>query len=412
VRLRHGIDILRSDGPLVFGHRARRYAQRRLARGREVELPVALEDVLAADWDVRQANDGRVPVTADRPLTITWVIPPIGNGSGGHHTILRFVRALEQRGHRCRIVVYDGRGIQTGAEAREILARHFPPMRATVSSDRADLLDADALIATAWQTAYPVFAAATTATKLYFVQDFEPSFHPVGTEAVLAESTYRFGLTGITAGRWLSEKLAAEYGMPCGAFEFGSDPGRYALTNHGPRRKVVFYARPGASRRGFELGVFALTLFHRRNPDCPIHFVGSTDAAAYRLPFPVVHEGILTAERLNALYNESAAALVMSLTNMSLLPLELLSAGCVPVVNDGPNNRLVSDNPYIAYAPPAPQALARRLDEAVNRPDLPAHAAAASASVQALSWDDAADTVEELLRAAVSAGAPLAAHGA
>jgi glycosyltransferase involved in cell wall biosynthesis len=390
------LHILREDGLRVSLRRAGRYAQRRLRPGREGLLPVSTDDVLEADWKARDVNAGARRPSSRDGLVVNWVIPPIAKGSGGHHTILRFVRALEQRGHTCNIVVYDGRGIQTAEEARVIMRRHFPAMRAHICTDRETMADCDGLIATAWQTAYPVFNAATTARKFYFVQDYEPYLFPVGTASVLAENTYRFGLHGITAGRWLSHKLAGEFGMRCESFEFGSDAGVYRFENAGTRKKVVFYARPATPRRGFELGVFALALFAREHPDFEINLVGG-DVSGYRLPFQFVSHGVLGADELNRLYNQAAAALVISLTNMSLLPLELLAAGCIPVVNDAPNNRLVCDNRYIAYAEPSPQALAQHLHETVAHPDLPGYARAAADSVQTLGWDNSTAEFEAIL---------------
>jgi glycosyltransferase involved in cell wall biosynthesis len=97
-------------------------------------------------------------------------------------------------------------------------------------------------------------------------------------------------------------------------------------------------------------------------------------------------------------YNRSGAALVMSLTNMSLLPLELLAAGTIPVVNNGENNRLVSNNPYIKYADASPDALAQALIDTVDREDLPAYAKEASKSVGGLSWDKSGAVMESILR--------------
>ena len=75
------------------------------------------------------------------------------------------------------------------------------------------------------------------------------------------------------------------------------------------------------------------------------------------------------------------------MTNMSLLPLELLAAGVIPVVNDGDNNRMVSSNPFIEYTPASPRALADRLIAVVDRADLPEHARAAVASLGDDGWD-------------------------
>jgi hypothetical protein len=81
----------------------------------------------------------------------------------------------------------------------------------------------------------------------------------------------------------------------------------------------------------------------------------------------------------------------MSLSNMSLLPLELLSSGVTPVVNDGPNNRMVSENPFIEYVPASPKAIARRLAAVYDRPDAVARSLAMSKSVADVNWHDSGE---------------------
>lgn len=362
---------------------------------RRIGLSVGLEDVMAADWSKPPV---KVPSPAAPPekLRVHWVIPPIGEGSGGHQNILRFVRFLEASGHSCTVYIYDSMGLQTEAEAIDVVSKHFPPMKAQVKVGNAGLGDCDALFATSWQTAYPVFNTETKARKFYFVQDYEPFFYPVGSESVLAENTYRFGFKGITAGKWLTEKLSSEFGMDCDYYDFGSDFERYKHVNSGERKKIIFYARPVTPRRGFELGVLALELFAVKHPEYEINMVG-WDISDYKLPFNSVNHGILKLHELNDLYNQSAAALVISLTNMSLLPLELLSSGCIPVVNDGPNNRLVSNNPHIAYTAASPQALADGLDAVVTRKDAAGYAKQAAGSVQSLSWEESGRKFEQIL---------------
>ena len=275
--------------------------------------------------------------------------------------------------------------------------RHFPPMKARICGID-EIGAADILIATAWQTAYPVLNAepqrqSSLCTRLRAV--VLSGWH----SPQLAANTYRFGLTGITAGPWLAGKLDREFGMSCKHFDFGSDAGRYRFQNPARRNKVLFYARPSTPRRGFELG-------RSRSPSSRVairttsHLLGST--IDYRLPFQFVSHGVLSAEQLNELYNQAAAGLVISLTNMSLLPLELLAAGCIPVVTDGEHNRAISDNSYIAYAPTSPHALAQALNDVVHRPDLPDHAERAAASVSSLSWEDAERRVEQVLVGALT----------
>lgn len=187
----------------------------------------------------------------------------------------------------------------------------------------------------------------------------------MGTDYVLAENTYKFGLHGITAGDWLARKLHDEYGMRTDGYDFGADKNLYNVTNVDSRKNVFFYARPVTERRGFDLGVMALEIFHKEMPEYTIHFAG-WDVSGWYVSFPYVNHGGMALNELNDIYNQCSAALVISLTNMSLLPLELLAAGTVPVVTDGENNRLVNDNPNIVYTAPSPQALADAMIQAAK----------------------------------------------
>jgi glycosyltransferase involved in cell wall biosynthesis len=212
----------------------------------------------------------------------------------------------------------------------------------------------------------------------------------------LAENTYRLGLTGITAGKWLAQKLDKDYSMKCYSYDFGSEPKLYEFTNDKARKEVFFYARPITSRRGFELGLMTLQKFHEMNPDYTINLAG-WDVSEYDIPFPYVNHKALKLEELSDLYNRCAAGLVVSLTNMSLLPLELLACGTIPVVNDGLNNRLVSDNDYIKYADPSPDALARAMDEVVNAKNASKHARTAAGSVKQNGWGTSVEKFTSVL---------------
>ena len=393
------VRVLRESGPKALWHRIRNFTGKRVYGWNRVIMLVHNDDAINADW-----TDAKSMPKAKRagmgPYTFNWILCPPSGGSGGHTTMFRFVRYLEARGHTVRLYYYSTNGTQSVEELRTILKTHFIPMKAELLPWTGEMLPADAIVATGWETAYPAFNSITDAHKFYFVQDYEPFFYPIGSESVLAENTYNFGFTGITAGRWLTEKLSKDFGMACDYFDFGSDATQYVYRNAGERKAVMFYARPVTPRRGFELGVLALTLFHRMHPDYTIHLVG-WNVGDYKLDIPVVNHGIVTPTKLDEIYNECAAGLVISLTNMSLLPLELLSSGCIPVVNDAPNNRLVSNNDHIKYAVPTPHALAQAMSEVVRRRDLPAYAKTASKSVGSLSWDDAGNKVVKLFEGAL-----------
>lgn len=355
---------------------------------------VAYDDVLAVDWRTPHpwvSDPRRMPPA--KPV-VAWIMSPPGANSGGHQNIFRFIRFLEDAGHEVRIYLYSAIDPTTVAEARDRVAgsSSYVDVRASIAEyPEAGLpSDVDVLFATGWETAYRSYRDTSNARRFYFVQDFEPYFYPTGSEAVLAENTYRFGFIGITAGGWLAEKLRTDYGMSTASFTFGAENRDYSRTATGRRSAVFFYARPETPRRGFELGAMALDLFARERPDSPIILAGQ-DLRKLRIPFPHENPGNMHVGQLNEVYNRCAAGLVLSLTNMSLLPLELLAAGVIPVVNDGQNNRLVTDNPFIEYTEPSPRALADRLIAIVDRADQAEHSAAAAASVEGSTWQHAGD---------------------
>lgn len=362
---------------------------------------VSTEDVLKADW----AN---TKITSPAPsqkesLVINWVMSPPGKGSGGHQNIFRFIRYLEQAGHSCRIYLYSTIDQRTVAEIKDVLRDSYPKTRASIQWLKGEMNECDILFATGWETAYPVFNSKLSTRRFYFVQDFEPYFYPIGSEYVLAENTYRFGFFGVTAGGWLATKLSNDYGMQTDHFEFGAEKSRYQFTNTKKRKEIFFYARPVTARRGFELGIMTLELFHKKHPEYTINLAG-WDVSDYNIPFPHKNLSTLSLDELSGLYNRCSAALVMSLTNMSLLPLELLACGTIPVVNDGKNNRLVSDNPHIAYVPNNPASLANKLSEIVSNPNQTADAAAAAASVAHQDWDKSGKKFVDILESRVRNG--------
>lgn len=271
-----------------------------------------------------------------RPNTLLWFIPDFNIGSGGHQTIFRTIWHLERMGWESGIVIVSPVVHVTAEAARHDICTHFFPLQAKVYVGFDGLPNSEFVIATGWQTAYAVRAVQGSAKKLYFVQDFEPSFYPTGTESVLADNTYRFGFFGITAGGWLAHKLKTEYGMQTHAISFGVD---HELYRQRPRRepqikRVFFYARPPTPRRAFEFGLLVLEAVSRKLPDTQFILAG-WDVGDYRIPFPHLAAGVITPEELADVFSQCDAALVMSLTNLSLMPLEVMAAGCAVVSNRG-----------------------------------------------------------------------------
>jgi hypothetical protein len=377
--------VLRRDGLSGVAERLARLAWKRWGADSE---PMYLRAADVADSArVRLPPPGPERTIGDR-LTVGWVLTAPGPASGGHTTIFRFVEAMETAGHRCLLYIYDGQG-GVAEQYEQLIRTWWPRVQAEVRnvSDLGNPGQAvDAVVATAWPTAHILAGRDDVpGARFYLVQDFEPYFYPKGSAYALAEDTYRFGFRPLTVGHMVADELRQRFGLEPVVAEFGCDRDRYSVIEHHSRNAVIFYAKPGTARRGYELGLMALQLFHASNPDVEIHTFGVT---ARRLPFPATVHGHMSPAELNLLYNRCGAGLALSFTNISLIAFELLAAGVVPVVNDSAGTRADLSNPHVAWARATPAAIAAALERALashraSGPD------ALAESVAAVSWQPA-----------------------
>lgn len=340
-----------------------------------------------------------VPGSVSR-TTINWVVPPFGYGSGGHLNIFRFVQFLEKEGFVCRIVVVGEPQPLSMAQARKQINDWFFRLKAEVCLGIESAPPAHITIATSWHTAYYVRRFQPTVHRCYFVQDYEPSFYAAGAEYAWAEETYRFGFFGITAGTWLKDKLAAEYGMRTEAFGFSYDRHLYApRERREPQtRCIFFYARPPTQRRAFEMGILVLDEVVRRLPGVKVIFAG-WDVSNYYIPFDHVNAGTLSLDKLPDLYSQCDVALVLSFTNLSLLPLELMACGTPVVSNRAPCTEWLLHDDNTRLAAPTVEALADALFAVLESPAEAARLRQAGfATAAATDWQIEARKVGDILR--------------
>lgn len=352
-------------------------------------------------WVLNEDRPATLQAPGAGPLKINWLVQNIGGatGSGGLFNIFRAIRHLEHWGHQHRVYMAGevvGRSAVSAAQANKLARQYFFPIKAQIEEFTGEIADSDALVATSWSTAYTARTVGNTARKFYFVQDLEHLFYPEGSLCEFAKQTYRWGFHGITAGKWIAETLHREFGMECSAFGFSYD--RETYSRNGSRRlsdgkkRVLFYARPRSERRGFELGILALSLVARKMPDTEFVLVGFPPRSM-QLPFTAVIPGILAASELAALYRSCNIALVLSHTNLSLLPLELMACGCAVVSNSGPNVEWLLTDRVVQLARPTPEALADAVVTLLGNEQLRAEKAAAG-----LAFAESTDWISEIKR--------------
>ncbi|MBK8352637.1 MAG: hypothetical protein IPL21_13480 [Saprospirales bacterium] len=80
-------------------------------------------------------------------------------------------------------------------------------------------------------------------------------------------------------------------------------------------------------RRGVYLGLLALGELKKRMPEVEILIAGE-DNSNMSIDFEVTNLGLLQLSQLHDIYKSVDLALVLSFTNLSLLPLELMASNC------------------------------------------------------------------------------------
>jgi len=302
--------------------------------------------------------------------TLNWFMMDMGTSGGGDINIFRYINGLSDLGFKNNVYIPYFCKHNTREDLTKYIHKHFGKVKADFFLPTDLIQPADAAIATEWRTAYMVNKVDNVKDKFYFIQDYEPYFFPRSSEYEFAKNTYTLGFKGITAGYWLQDKIAKDFGMKTHGFTFAYEKDLYRQidTVERNKKKVFFYSRPVTPRRAFELGILALKKLSELDPTIEIIFAG-WDSLNYKLDFPHKNLGILKISDLPEVYSSCQLGLVLSLTNCSLLPTELLACGCVPVINKGDNNEwLVKDGKNGILVDTNPESIAKTLKYYLDNP--------------------------------------------
>ena len=336
------------------------------------------------------------------PMTVAWVVPPWGIGSGGHSVIFELVRQLESRGHTCAIYVFDPlhQNAKRGDELRAEVRKHFAPIEAQIFTGLDDFHSADVAFATNWWTAYPVRDLAGASEKVYLVQDHEPQFVPTSAEKIWAEETYRMGFRCVAYTPWLAGLMRNTYSLEVAEIVCGTDTDTY--TYAGPEGRepgvVAVYARGETHRRAVELAFAGLATLFERRPDLRIVLYGSN--LPLTVPFPAENMGVVPPAELAALYRRASVGLVFSLTNLSLVTQEMMASGLPVVELNGENvsTLLGKSGHLVKLAAPDPTSIADAIEELLDDPARAAEMARrADDFVESRTWDRAGTELEGAL---------------
>jgi len=344
------------------------------------------------------------------PLSVAAVIPSFRRGSGGHATIVRLLEGLQRLGHTPSVWLEDceGRHRQESTGATEASFREFfaagPEIE--VHADLGAWRGADVVLGTGWQTVARAMLLPGCRGRAYLVQDHEPDFYASSAEALWAAQTYAMGLHCIAASPWLAAMLQERYGARASHFDLAVDHAIYRPAPDGAvaaEPLVAFYARAVTPRRAVPLGLLALEELSRRRPGVGVALYGEDRP----LPAPFEHRalGVLGARALADLYTRASVGVVLSLTNPSLIGLEMMACGlpCVELASESMLATFGREGP-LTLAEPDALALCGAIESLLDDPALRARASVGGLELMAArTWEHAAMQVEHGLREALSA---------
>ena len=345
-------------------------------------------------------------------LDIHWVIPNFTPGLGGHMTIFRAIDYLERCGHRCTIWVHsEMKGDKPSRLSylhKRVIDQYFLPLKTDQvfmlgnSQDDLDRICGDIVVATDRMSTYPVLGMRKFQKRFYFVQDYEPYFFARGSSSILTEQSYasQNNFACICASPWLKLRMES-LGNSAISFPLAVDHRTY---HHDPSKQrschtIAFYVRRSTPRRLYEIGLLALRTLFDLGDNFEIITFGEKDLPDLGIPVKVRHAGILDAEALATLYRKCTIGLVLSGTNYSLVPNEMMACG-LPVVDiDAEHTRLSYEPETAVLAEPTPEGLAsamsRLLNDSIFRETT---AKAGLAATEHLAWDESNKLIEAFMQ--------------
>lgn len=267
---------------------------------------------------------------------IVFIITRMVRFHGGQTSVLRLGTQLAKLGYDVIYAVYKE---QSKEEMRLCAKSNLDGFRGRLCTcDKLAALRTDVVVATSYDTVS--FAKRFHAYRMYFVQDYEPYFYPFGELFFLAKKTYEQGLHMVSLGNWNKEMIERECHpvSPIDVIDFPYESSEY------PEKRRDFSSYRG--RKSYTIAVY-LKFYGKRLPTViPYLLTGVKERfqrEGIRLELLYFGEaksfhpqggenlGMLTKEELRALYERADLGMVASLSNISLVPYEMLASG-LPVI--------------------------------------------------------------------------------
>jgi glycosyltransferase involved in cell wall biosynthesis len=270
-------------------------------------------------------------------VRITVLCPHLGI-AGGVRAILAYADRLAGRGHAVEVIVparsrFRALRRRFAAAGPGWLPGFRPRVRWVVRWDPARLPEADVLVATAWQSA-PVVAAAARrcGAKFYLIQHYESLYH--GDPATV-DATYRLPLRQIVISSWLRDVMRERFASQADVLVTPIDRALFhrVPTDAATRRPRVLMLHHHYAWKGVGDGLEAVARVRASVPSLWLVGFGVT---APRTPLPYDEFHVNPAQdRLAGLYSTCDIYLCPSWDEgLGMPPMEAMACGVALVTYD------------------------------------------------------------------------------
>jgi glycosyltransferase involved in cell wall biosynthesis len=365
-------------------------------------------------------------------MRVTFVIPNDGM-TGGIRVVAIYADRLAQRGHEIVVVAPGGRRISLYTKVRSLISgRGWPKtpvpepsyfeslsikvrkLEAARPIVDADVPDADAIIATWWETAEWVSALSPQkGAKVYLIQHHEIFSHPIER----SRATYGLPLQKIVISRWLEQVMNQQYNdREVILIPNSVDTGQFfAQPRHKQSVATVGFVYSLVSFKGADVILEALEHVKEQMPELRVIAFGA-EAVSPRLPLPdwVSYHYRPPQDQIRRLYGECDVWLCGSRSEGFYLPmLEAMACRC-PVVSTrvgGPIDNIVDTvNGFLVNVEDSAGLAERTLKVLrLSEQEWQSMSNAALLTATRYSWDDATNQLERVLQDLVKQKAVLPA---
>lgn len=343
-------------------------------------------------------------VAPKRIYTIAFVVPTLKKYAGGHTSILRLGTCLVEKGYNVCYVSFHN---QDKIKMEKVAHDNLPGVKGKFYQYSEFINNkCDVCIATSWESVY--WAKQLFGYKIYFVQDFEPYFFKLSERYLLALKTYELGFHIVSLGKWNTKQIENSCTLtgkmeiidfPYEPSEYKAAPRDFSLYAHKSNVSIAVYTKEEGKRIPNMLqGILLKASEELKNHGITLNIKFFGLKSNHRV-IVGTNCGKLNKTELAELYRKSDFGMVASMTNISLVPYEMIAVG-LPVIE-------FSSGSYGDFLPVDSailvdynyRTLVNAILEVLKTPDkLGVMTRKAKRSIQSLSWRTTGKEFEEILK--------------